>query len=466
MAVGRGIVLQTIGERRLIPRRTHLRTRSGPAFYMVLTLITVTGLLQGCATQSATNREESQASSPAAAESSGIVDKVVIPTTEVLGEQPVEPESEDSQSGQQPAGQDSTIDDSTDQVPEPLLSYRIGPGDILSLRSFDDEKLSMDAPVRYDGFISLQVIPDTYVEGMTREEAEECVREAYSEYYMDPELTLTISEIRSKLFTVLGEVQSPSEYPYTRPISVLNAIVIAGGPRINQQAGDNYVGRQGQLVKAFLVRNTAEGRQVFEYDLRGYQEEGPNEADSPVYPGDVVYVPESANLVYVLGEVRQPSVYAISEGLTLLNLLSLAGGYNESTARLREVAITREVSDTETMIITFDVRAALKGGTDFLLEPGDIIYVPRKRLVNAQEFIQRVLAPASTGMSFAQQVMSLYQQAYATYYTKEQFDRIYNNDTNSWAPLQSSLQQTTLSLQGLLNSATQLVPPVTNIGTP
>lgn len=424
-------------------------------------LIVAIGLSQGCATRSTAGGEDPAGASGRTA-SGGIVDSITIPRSDVMGERDITGESEQAPSDQEVSVREPIQSDPSAEIPEPTLSYRIGPGDILSLRSFDDEKLSMSAPVRYDGFISLQVIPDTYVAGLTREEAEESVRDAYSDYYMDPELTVTITEIRSKIFTVLGEVQNPSEFSYTRPISVLNAIVIAGGPRINQQSGDNFVGRQGQLVKAFLVRNTGEDRQVYEYDLRGYQEEGPNEADAPVYPGDVVYVPESANLVYVLGEVRQPSVYAISEGLTLLNLLSLAGGYSESTARIREVAITREISDTEITIFTVDVHEALKSGTDFLLEPGDIIYVPRKRLVNAQAFIQRVVAPASTGISFAQQVMSLYQQAYSTYYTKEQFDRIYNNGGgSSLLPLQSSLQQTSNSLQGLVNSATQLVPPVT-----
>ncbi|MFA6244744.1 MAG: polysaccharide biosynthesis/export family protein [Candidatus Hydrogenedentales bacterium] len=347
------------------------------------------------------------------------------------------------------------------------MSYRIGPGDILSFRSFDDEKLSMQVPVRYDGYVSLQVIPDVKVEGLTRKEAEDLVREAYAEYYLEPQLTLSISEVKSKIFTVLGDVSRPSEYPYTRPITLMNAITIAGGPRVNTQGGDSYVGSQGQLVKAFLVRNTGNERKVFEFDLRGFQKSGPSPSDTPVYPDDTVYVPESANLVFLLGEVRQPRVYAVSEGLTLIRLLSLAGGYNESTARIREVAITREINDMETKIITFDVREAMRKGTDFSLEPGDIIYVPRKRLVNAEDFLQRVIAPASTGMSFAGQIMGLYQQAYSAYYTREQFDRIYSNSRNSGDALTSSLQslqqnllQNTQSLQGILSGATQLVPSV------
>ncbi len=415
-------------------------------------VVLVFGLIPGCATHATPKAANTSQDANALVVGDGVVDKIVVPTSTIMGEHLSSPK-------------EGQPEDQSPAAPELAMSYRIGPGDILSFRSFDDEKLSMQVPVRYDGYISLQVIPDVKVEGLTRKEAEDLVREAYAEYYLEPQLTLSISEVKSKIFTVLGDVSRPSEYPYTRPITLMNAITIAGGPRVNTQGGDSYVGSQGQLVKAFLVRNTGNERKVLEFDLRGFQKSGPSPSDTPVYPDDTVYVPESANLVFLLGEVRQPRVYAVSEGLTLIRLLSLAGGYNESTARIREVAITREINDMETKIITFDVREAMRSGTDFSLEPGDIIYVPRKRLVNAEDFLQRVIAPASTGMSFAAQIMSLYQQAYSVYYTKEQFDRIYNNSGNSGDALTSSLQslqqnllQNTQSLQGILSGATQLVP--------
>jgi len=71
------------------------------------------------------------------------------------------------------------------------------------------------------------------------------VKEAYSAYYMEPQLTLTILEASGKTFTVIGEVERPSQYPYSRPISLLDAISMAGGMRVNQRGGDSFVGGQG-----------------------------------------------------------------------------------------------------------------------------------------------------------------------------------------------------------------------------
>jgi ribosomal protein L16 Arg81 hydroxylase len=170
----------------------------------------------------------------------------------------------------------------------------------------------------------------------------------------------------------------------------------------------------------------------------------------------------------VLGDVWQQRVYAISEGLTLIRLLSQAGGFNESTARRRHVVITREINDTETKLMIFDVRKNMKAGTDMLLEPGDIIYMPRKKLVNLNDFIQRVTAPASSAMNFAQQVMGLYNSAYNTYYTKERFERLYGNNgqDSATATVERALIDV-LSLQSTVQSSMQqLVPGAQQAGTP
>lgn len=409
----------------------------------VAVVVLVFGLLPGCATQPAPKVSVAAPDTEGSVDGGTIGESVVVPTEELMGSRTSSTEAKQPEEPDSPA-------------PELDLTYRIGPGDRLMFRSFDDEKLSMDVVVGYDGCVSLQVIPDLKVQDLSREEAEELLREAYSAFYVEPELTLVIVERSSKIFTVLGEVAGPGAYPYIRPITLMDAITTAGGMRVNQRGGDSFIAATGQLVKASIIRHSGFDRQVLEYDLRGFARPGPSPADTLVLPGDTVHVPESANLVYLLGEVRQPRVYAISEGLTVIRMLSLAGGFNESTARLRHVVITREINDTETKIMTFDVRENMKAGTDMLLQPGDIIYMPRKRLVNLADFIRRITAPASAAMSFSQQVMGLYNQAYNTYYTKERYDLMYG-DNNRTDPSAAILQQ---NLTDLLMSlpALQLAP--------
>ncbi|MCC6488422.1 MAG: polysaccharide biosynthesis/export family protein [Candidatus Hydrogenedentes bacterium] len=72
----------------------------------------------------------------------------------------------------------------------PKTEYTIGPGDVLDFQSFDDPSLSRPGVViLYDGTISLPLIADLNVNGMTREQAEETIRAAYQDVFKDPQLS-------------------------------------------------------------------------------------------------------------------------------------------------------------------------------------------------------------------------------------------------------------------------------------
>ncbi|MEK7793959.1 MAG: SLBB domain-containing protein [Candidatus Hydrogenedentota bacterium] len=328
--------------------------------------------------------------------------------------------------------------------------YHIGAGDSLLFQSFDDEALSSDVVVRYDGFISLPLIPDVNVLDKTRAEATDLLRKAYEEVFIDPQISLSIRQVTSKSYFVMGSVTRPSEYPYSRPINLLDAINIAGGKRINTRGGDSFVGASGQLVKALVIRETAAGREVGDFDLRGLDKPGNHPAMSPVYPGDIVYVPEGLNLVYVLGEVRQPGVRELTENMTMLQVLTQAGGATEQTGKIRQVVLLREQDDENTEVMTVNVRAMLKSGGDFPLEAGDVIYVPQRTLVRVQNFVQQFTGPITS-------VMGLYRQAYDTYYTDTRYRQLYGNNGSAIGGGQdlAAIAQLLQDLQGFVPITTK-----------
>lgn len=338
-----------------------------------------------------------------------ITERIVMDTTELHKS---EPPSETSEEAEAPSTE------SVQLTPADIEYeiYRIGPGDSLFFRSFDDESLSTEVVVRYDGHISLPLIPDVDVSGSTRDEATKLVREAYGAFYSEPLVSLSIRQAGSRTYTVIGEVNQPSEYTYTRPISLLDTITLAGGLRTNRSGGDSFVGSQGQLVKAYIIRIRNGEREVNEYDLRALRDQGPHPSQTPVLPGDIVYVPEGVNLVYILGESRRSDVFALRQGMTLLQLLADAGGFNEDTARLRKVILMREISATETEILHINIRQIFKTGFDPKLQAGDIIYVPRKPLVNAQAFVQRFTGTVSP-------ILSLYSQSIDVIYSKKRIEQ-------------------------------------------
>jgi polysaccharide export outer membrane protein len=144
-----------------------------------------------------------------------------------------------------------------------------------------------------------------------------------------------------------------------------------------------------------------------------------------VLPGDIVYVPEGVNLVYVLGEILAPRVYPLIEGMTLLELVARAGGPVEETARMRSIVLFRKLEGGQTEAMLIDLRRALETGYSPTLEPGDIVYIPRNPLVRLHDNLMHFTRLTET----VSPLLGLYMQAYDTYYTRERYDRLFENNS-------------------------------------
>jgi polysaccharide export outer membrane protein len=293
----------------------------------------------------------------------------------------------------------------------PSGPYQIGAGDILELKVFSDPTLDREVSVRYDGNVSLPLMADIDVEGLTREEAERQIREAYASIFRNPQLSLLVKQTTSKTFVVIGDIETPGVYPYLRPTTLIEGISLAGGLRKRNSSSSTggFVGVTGQLTKAFVVRHREGERMVVQFDLRELGSQGAHSADAPLYPGDLIYVPEGVNLVYLLGESANPVIVELTEGMTLLQMLSLSGGFNASTARLRNVVLMRQVDTENTRVMSINVREILRTGRDIPLSPGDIIYIPQKWTVRLSEFVARFTGSISP-------VLDMYNSAVEAYY--------------------------------------------------
>jgi polysaccharide biosynthesis/export protein len=409
------------------------------AWYMALAALAAVLAAMGCATaRDSRGAPGNRAAAPATAVSDGrpfVAERAVMPTaqlhrTESNGTQAPIAEGQETQHASPPLPAEAAVPSAG------MMPYAIGPGDVLEFRSYQDAALDREVVVRYDGHVSLPGIPDVAVSGLTREEALEHLRGAYSALFRDPQVDLIVTQASSKTFQVMGDVSRPNVYPYTRRITVLEAINMAGGPRVqSDRLEDAFVGVQGTLTKAFIIRTGEPEREVIECDLRNLTQPGAHPSNTPVYPGDIVYVPEGVNLVYVLGEVRNPRVFQLVEGTTLLQLLARAGGPIESTARMRHVMLLREIDATNSEILVVDIREILRTGQDIRLVPGDVIYIPRKVGLRLQEFVARFTGSVSP-------LLSLYTQAWEAYYTRDRLKAVIDGfDVNTQGNLLAVLQQ-------------------------
>jgi polysaccharide export outer membrane protein len=114
----------------------------------------------------------------------------------------------------------------------PLSSdYVIGPEDMLQITVWKNDALSRTLPVRPDGKISLPLLHDIQAAGLTPMQLRDKIAAALGEFMPNPEVAVTVTDVRSYRVSVLGEVQKPGVLQLKADTTVLEAIALAGGFR-------------------------------------------------------------------------------------------------------------------------------------------------------------------------------------------------------------------------------------------
>lgn len=108
-------------------------------------------------------------------------------------------------------------------------AYIIGPEDQVLINVWKEPELTRTVPVRPDGMISLPLLGDIKASGYTPVQLQDQITDALKKYVSDPQVTVIVTEVRSLSFNIVGEVNKPGFYPLTRPLTVLDAVAMAGG---------------------------------------------------------------------------------------------------------------------------------------------------------------------------------------------------------------------------------------------
>jgi len=108
-------------------------------------------------------------------------------------------------------------------------SYVIGPGDVLSIDIWKEPDLSKQVSVRLDGHISLPLITDVEVAGLTCTELRSQLMDKYKDYVDVPEVSVTVVQSLSKKIYMLGKINDPGEYPLQKEMTIVQAVSLAGG---------------------------------------------------------------------------------------------------------------------------------------------------------------------------------------------------------------------------------------------
>jgi len=108
-------------------------------------------------------------------------------------------------------------------------SYVIGASDVLTVTVWNEPTLSGTILVRPDGMITVALIGDVQASGITPLQLANQIANKLKKFYTDPNVSVVISQIHSKLVYLLGEVEKKGPVDMTPGMTVLNAIADAGG---------------------------------------------------------------------------------------------------------------------------------------------------------------------------------------------------------------------------------------------
>ena len=125
--------------------------------------------------------------------------------------------------------------------PEP---YLIQAGDILIVSVWKETDLSNEVLVRPDGGISFPLVGNLQAAGRNVDELRAAVEEKLRKFIPDPAVTIAVKQIGGNRIYVLGQVNRPGEFPFARPIDVMQALAIAGGATSFAQLNDIQILRR------------------------------------------------------------------------------------------------------------------------------------------------------------------------------------------------------------------------------
>jgi len=107
--------------------------------------------------------------------------------------------------------------------------YRLQPSDVVEIHYRYTPEFDQTVTVQPDGFVTLQIVGDLKLQGLTLEEVKAAVLEKAGRRLLDPEITLVLKDFEKPYYIVGGEVASPGRFEMRGQVTAVQAIAMAGG---------------------------------------------------------------------------------------------------------------------------------------------------------------------------------------------------------------------------------------------
>jgi len=164
-------------------------------------------------------------------------------------------------------------------------SYKMAVGDQLQINVWKNPELSVSAPIRPDGKVSMPLIGEVMAVGNTPEQLAEDIERKLTAYVKSPNVTVILTSLQGHEFLsrirITGAVTQNISISYHQGMTVLDAVLAAGSVNLYADSNDTK-----------LHRRTSEGPETYDIRLKDIMEKGDMSTNIYLLPGDIITVPE------------------------------------------------------------------------------------------------------------------------------------------------------------------------------
>ena len=254
-------------------------------------------------------------------------------------------------------------------VRAPEGDYNISVQDVLAISVWDQADLTGKYTVQPDGMVTMPLIDRIQAAGLTVRDFEVQLarRLKDGQFLRDPRVSVTLEQARGRRVFIFGGVAAPGTYALGDGQTLLEVLAKAG----SNGASEAVILRPTHPSGPTLPDNPGDA-EVLRVNLRELEkdvEQGSLARNVILRDSDTIFVPRvDPTRAFVGGEVRTPGAYSITEKMTVLHAITLAGGLTERAAANR-IRILRLVDGQQK---TIKVKL-----TD-IVKPGDTIIVSER----------------------------------------------------------------------------------------
>ncbi len=252
---------------------------------------------------------------------------------------------------------------------ESASEYRVGAGDVLEIVVMDNAELSRIASVQTNGSLSLPLLGEVAVGGLTVPEIKSKLTLLLADYLVNPQAEVKVKDYQSQFVTVIGDVNNPGRKALRGRTRLLDVLLESGGFSARASGDVTVSRRDGTFANGEKTLHVHLGRmQPTVQDL--------SNLETPLRSGDVITAAPKY-YVTVEGEVARPGRYVIEPDLTVSGAISLAGGLTQYGSHKLKIRRTNP-TDGNTEILKADLKGIRNGKEpDLRVQANDVVSVDR-----------------------------------------------------------------------------------------